>query len=94
MALFSPPKKPKKLINVLRKKLNQRSADQGFTSLVEEKYYVGNVTLLWLCGRAGDGFPGAELGRREKGWGRVTLVTLQGHGTTQLANNLISKLDA
>lgn len=48
MALFSPPKKPKKLINVLRKKLNQRSADQGFTSLVEEKYYVGNVTLLWL----------------------------------------------
>lgn len=46
MAIFFPPKKPKKLINILRKKLNQRSADQGFTSLVKEKYYVGNITLL------------------------------------------------
>lgn len=45
MAFFFP-KKPKKLINVLRKKLNQRSVDQGFTSLVKEKYYVGKVALL------------------------------------------------
>lgn len=34
------------LVNVLRKKLNQGSTDQGLTSLVKEKYYIGNITLL------------------------------------------------
>lgn len=56
---FSP--KTTTLINVLKKNLNQRSIDQRFTSLVKEKYYIGNIMLLQLCERAGDGHPKAEI---------------------------------
>lgn len=35
-----------------------------------------------------------SLGGGKRGEAGVTLVTPQGHGTTQLANNLVSKLDA
>lgn len=80
-------------INVLNKNLNQRSIEQRFTSLVEEKYYIGNTMLLQLSERAGDGHPKAEIcpgfGEEGAGQGRVTLLTLQ-----QPANNLVSKLNA
>lgn len=59
----------------------------------KERYYVGNnvVVTLWKSRRW---ISWNRAGEEGEGVSRVTLVTPQGHDTTQLANNLISKLNA
>lgn len=58
----------------------------------KEKYYVGNnVVTLWKSRRW---ISRNRAGEEGEGVRQGDFGDTQGHGTTQLANNLISKLNA